>query len=155
IERLRSSIPRADKPMPETEEAVPLSPNVQQAAHHVEPPPQLESAPRSIGVAAAEAREPKLDFLFRPRAAPRPVPPSPQESPQQEPFDSLWPKRSAREAQAEARLEVARAVAGIGSPQSGSHAEVVAPSMARPERSVAILKSGVVDGMAYTLYADG
>ena len=68
IERLRSSIPRPDKAVPEAEEeTVPLSPNGQHATHHAEPPPQVEPVPRSAGAAAVETREPRLDFLFRPR----------------------------------------------------------------------------------------
>jgi hypothetical protein len=145
IERLRSTLVRPDKAVLEAEEAVPLSPNGQLVAHRVEPPPpQVEPAPRMLSAAAVETREPKLDVLLRPPRPTRPAPPS-----QQEAFDSLWPRR-AREAQADARLEVARGLAA----SSVAHAEVTAPATA-PERTVAILKSGVVDGMAYTLYADG
>jgi len=149
IERLRSSIPRPDKAVPEAEDTVPLSPNGQQAAHHAEPPTQVEPVPRSAGAAAVETREPRLDFLFRPRQT-RPAP-------QQEAFDSLWPKRPAREGQPDPRLEVARAPAASAAPHAAPAAEAE-PEDAAPapqERTVAILKSGVVDGMAYTLYADG
>jgi len=153
IERLRSSLPHPDKVVPEAEETVPLSPNGQQAAHHAEPPPpQVEPAPRSAGAAAVETREPKLDFLFRPRQT-RPAA-APQVA-QQEAFDSLWPKRPAREAQTDARFEVARAPAAVASHPAHDAEEAHDPSPTPPERSVAILKSGVVDGMAYTLYADG
>jgi hypothetical protein len=152
IERLRSNIPRPDKAVPEHEESVPLSPNGQQAAHHVEPPAQVppahvEPVPRSAGAAAVETREPKLDFLFRPRQA-RPAP-------QQEAFDSLWPKRGGREGQPDPRLEVARAPASGAAPQVAPAEATPAPAPAPQGRTVAILKSGVVDGMAYTLYADG
>jgi hypothetical protein len=149
IERLRSSIPRSEKVVPEAEEAVPLSPNGQQVGLHVEPPPQVEPVPRSAGAAAVETREPRLDFLVRTRQA-RPAP-------QQEAFDSLWPKRAAPEGRPDPRLEVARAPTAVDSPHSASDTDVAPPnpSPAPPERSVAILKSGVVDGMSYTLYADG
>ena len=69
IERLRSGMPRPDRVVPEPEDVVPLSPNGQQAAHPMEPAPQVEPAPRSAGAAAVETREPRLDFLFRPRQA--------------------------------------------------------------------------------------
>src|SRR5262245_61667383 len=139
IERLRTTtIPRSDKVVPEAAEAAPLSPNGQQAIHHVEAPTQVEPVPHSAGAAAVETREPRLDFLFRPRQA--------RQTPQQEQFDSVWPKRPAREGQGDARVEVARAPAA---------AAAGAPAPARQERTVSILKSGVVDGMAYTLYADG
>lgn len=148
IERLRSAIPRADKPVPETADAVPLSPNGQHA-HHAEPPTEVEPVPRSAGAAAVEARGPRLDFLFRPRQA-RPAPQ------QQEAFDSMWPKRPAHEGQPDRRLEVARAPAATVVPHPApAIVAPPAPAAASQERTVAILKSGVVDGMAYTLYADG
>lgn len=147
IERLRSSVPRQDKVVPEAADAVPLSPNGQQAPQHVEPP-QAEPVPRSAGAAAVEAREPRLDFLFRPRQV--------RQAAQEEPFDSLWPKRPAREGQGGPRLEVARAPVANGAAPAAPVAEAAAaPSPAPQQRTVAILKSGVVDGMAYTLYADG
>jgi hypothetical protein len=154
IERLRSSLPHPDKVVPEAEETVPLSPNGQQAAHHAEPPAlQVEPVPRSAGAAAVETREPKLDFLFRPRQTRQAAAP---QVPQQEAFDSLWPKRAAREAQPDPRLDVARAPAAAGASHPAHDADVAHdPPPTPPERSVAILKSGVVDGMAYTLYADG
>jgi hypothetical protein len=152
IERLRSTIPRVDKAVPEAAEAVPLSPNGQHAAHHVEPPP-AEPVPRSAGAAAVEAREPRLDFLFRPRQNRQPPQ---QPGPQQEAFDSLWPKRPAHEGQGDPRLEVARSPAATGAAQVAPRAEAAPTASSAPQqRTVAILKSGVVDGMAYTLYADG
>ncbi|MBX9777887.1 MAG: hypothetical protein K2Y71_26200 [Xanthobacteraceae bacterium] len=148
IERLRSNIPRPDKAVPDHDETVPLSPNGQHAGHSVEPPAQVAPVPRSAGASAVETREPKLDFLFRPRQA-RPAP-------QQEAFDSLWPKRGGREAQPDPRLEVARAPASTPAPQAAPAVEAApSPAPAPQARTVAILKSGVVDGMAYTLYADG
>jgi len=161
IERLRSSIPRSEKPVPEAVDEVPLSPNGQQVPHtepRVEPLPRLEPAPRSAGAAAVETREPRLDFLFRPRQA--------RTAQQQESFDALWPKRPARETAPDPREEVARAPAApatapapmspVAETQSTPQSEPApAPTDVPPERTVAILKSGVVDGMAYTLYADG
>jgi hypothetical protein len=43
----------------------------------------------------------------------------------------------------------------IESEQPNSAPPVASPAAKEPPRAVAILKSGVVDGMAYTLYADG
>jgi hypothetical protein len=147
IERLRTTIPRPDKVVPEAAEAAPLSPNGQHAVHHVEAPTQVEPVPRSAGAAAVETREPRLDFLFRPRQT-RPAP-------QQEAFDSLWPKRGGRDGPPDPRLEVARAPAAGATPQAAPAAEAPPSAPAPQPRTVAILKSGVVDGMAYTLYADG
>jgi hypothetical protein len=117
---------------------VPLSPNGQVAAHHVDPPSRS-----AIGV-AVEAQEPRLDFLFRPRSG-RPVPQ------QQEPFESLWPTRSGHEDRLDPWPDLPRVVSNA----DGRGARGDAAPEPVPSRSVTILKSGVVDGMAYTLYADG
>jgi hypothetical protein len=164
IERLRTSIPRADK-VAETEE-VPLSPNGQQAhngqqAQHAAPSTDsTPRAPASVGVETG--REPRLDFLFRQRQA-RPAPPPPPQPPE---FDTLWPKRAKRETQSDPRVEVARppAAPAVMDVAPAPAEEVYVrphpaagppPAPAEEVRAVAILKSGVVDGMAYTLYADG
>jgi hypothetical protein len=155
IERLRSTIPRAERSVPVTE-GVPLSPNGQQ--------PYAEPQPRPVGAAAVEPpREPRLDFLFRSRQAGRP-------SPQPESFEALWPKRPGREPQVESTTEPGVETKGPPSAEQERSppspaadtvrvlpaAPVAAPtSPAEAPRPVAILKSGVVDGMAYTLYADG
>jgi hypothetical protein len=176
IERLRATMGRTP-PAPDDADAVPFAPN---GAQHPTAPaienPQAEAAPRApapkapapkapelVARAAAPAdnaaKEPKLDFLFRPRPA-RP--------PQPESFDALWPKRSARLAPDPARMEEVETLTIEASPASVEERRLAPveerrvppprivssqPEEARP--SVAILKSGVVDGMAYTLYADG
>jgi hypothetical protein len=130
LERLRSSMrPGVDRVVTDGED-VPLSPTGN--GHH----PGTESKPNPEPDARPGASEPRLDFLFRPKA---PRPPHP------EPFDAMWPKRRGPPEQPKPD-EVAR--------QSPAGAEPRAPTEREP-RSVAILKSGVVDGMAYTLYADG
>jgi hypothetical protein len=150
IERLRSSIPRPDRVVPD---AVPLSPNGSQAATQTE---QMPPVAQPAGAPAAEAREPRLDFLLRSRPARPPQPAS---------FDSVWPKRPGRDGDGQPAVEerplVAAAAAEVAEPaplpaapaEPTSHPEAVAHAPA--PRSVAVLKSGVVDGMAYTLYADG
>jgi hypothetical protein len=134
LERLRSSM-RPDRVVANGEE-VPLSPNG--SGHHgaerkAEPRPEPEVRP---GGPAETGKEPRLDFLFRPKTPPRPT-----QNPEQ--FDSMWPKR--RPGDQSKPDEVARQPSSSGEP----------PRAEREPRSVAILKSGVVDGMAYTLYADG
>jgi len=134
LERLRSSM-RPDRVVANGEE-VPLSPNG--TGHHgaerkAEPRPEPEVRP---GGPAETGKEPRLDFLFRPK-----MPPRPTQNPEQ--FDSMWPKR--RPGDQSKPDEVARQPSAGGEP----------PRVEREPRSVAILKSGVVDGMAYTLYADG
>jgi hypothetical protein len=123
LERLRSTV-RSDRVVANGED-VPLSPNGSGNHHGAERKPE----PR-----AETGKEPRLDFLFRPKTPPRP----PQ---QQEEFDAL--RRPGDESKPD---EVARQRSLDGEPT---------PRVEREPRSVAILKSGVVDGMAYTLYADG
>jgi hypothetical protein len=132
LERLRSTM-RPDRVVADGED-VPLSPNG--SGHHgaerkPEPRPEPEVRP-----GGETGKEPRLDFLFRPKTPPRPT-----QNPDQ--FDSMWPKR--RPGDQSKPDEVARQPSSGGEP----------PRVEREPRSVAILKSGVVDGMAYTLYADG
>src|SRR5262249_6272860 len=100
--------------------------------------------PASAEAAPAEAAAtPRLDFLFRSRQPRGAQPP--------ESFDAVWPKRPNRGA--EPKLAEASIVERAPSPAPSRPPEpVAAPAAAR---QAAILKSGVVDGMAYTLYADG
>jgi hypothetical protein len=100
--------------------------------------PKIDVAPRNPNSAAEALKNKRLDFLFRSRAA-RPDP--------GEPSEPQWPRRTVRDLQ------------NGGQPAAAAErpmAPASAPSP-RPEapRAAAIIKSGVVDGMAYTLYADG
>jgi hypothetical protein len=159
IERLRSSLPRPDAVVPEAESG-PLSPN---GAGHPPlppmPPPEpkakpAEAAARAGNAAVETAPEPRgsrLDFLFRSRNA-RPAQP--------ENFDALWPKRpGGGQKQAEpAKAAVAEGAQADDEASLSAETKVAAPAAppaAEEARPAAILKSGVVDGMAYTLYADG
>jgi hypothetical protein len=157
IERMRSNIPRPERTVPVADN-VPLSPNGSQSAAHVEP---VSPTPARSNGAASETtvREPRLDFLFRPKPA-RPAP--------TETFDNMWPKRSGRADPATApayqeapvSAEPVRASDPSGPIVAQEPADALPSESAPPPapefgRSVAILKSGVVDGMAYTLYADG
>jgi hypothetical protein len=189
IERLRSSIPRTERPRAEPsvvadDEEVPLSPNG--AVHHPaqQPrPPSVEAAPaepqgsaddRAAAPAPAEAaKASRLDFLFRSKPAARPAP-----QPQSENFDTFWPAdaRPGRTAGAEPQPRAdenqryadyapsVQASPGQASPIQASPIQAspvpASPGYDRraepaPAEAAAILKSGVVDGMAYTLYADG
>jgi len=186
IERLRSSIPRTERPRVEPSEVadiegVPLSPNGAAPYRAPQPrPPVAEPPPEPTTVAedrtggAAEAlKASRLDFLFRSR----PTRPASSDT-----FDAMWPKRNGRVVAEPSRVEK---VESIEREDSGAVATITIeppveerrpPPMveerrptqrvsALPDRGpsqteesrpmVAILKSGVVDGMAYTLYADG
>jgi hypothetical protein len=96
-----------------------------------------------------EGREPILG-----RRSPAPsmpsVAPSPARPPQAARFDAMWP--------AEAKPEKAPISSDIKPnlppPRAGGSPKPAEPEVQKP-RAVAILKSGVVDGMGYTLYVDG
>jgi hypothetical protein len=138
IERLRSSLARADR------KAVDIT-DVEDAPYAPDAPAQAAPAaadaranPADNGAAQVEtSKKPPLDFLFRSKAR----------EPQPEPFDAVWPKRGARRSDEQAAAE-----APIDRPSLFDAPSASAPDESRPP---AILKSGVVDGMAYTLYADG
>ena len=157
IERLRSSIPRAERGRPEPSvvaelDEVPLSPNG--AAPHSQPSrapvaetapePKAEGAARAGDATAAEApKASRLDFLFRSK----PVRQAPSES-----FDAVWPAegQAAKSASRDAEPRFDRSARPVA--EAPQYAE---PAPAPAGEPAAILKSGVVDGMAYTLYADG
>jgi hypothetical protein len=163
IERLRSSIPRAERPTARGEasvvtdiDAAPLSPDgtpppvapnprpasVEPAA--VEPKEAAEDRPSGSAVDALKAS--RLDFLFRSR--PRPAPPAQLES-----FDAVWPADGGPVSQASERETQPRP--DQIPRQTSAAARASEPLPDEQSRKREILKSGVVDGMAYTLYADG
>ena len=161
IERLRSTIPRAERPRAEPSVVadaaeVPLSPNggADQPARQstdpnpVLPEPKVTSEDRAGGAAVEALKASRLDFLFRSKVA--------RSAPQPESFDTFWPAdaRSGRSADAQTQLRSAQTEQGSngGAPVEEQLPE---PPSREPARAPAILKSGIVDGMAYTLYADG
>ena len=174
MERLGSVSPRAERKPDLLAENVPLSPNG--GGSPLRPSarvPADESGPFPAEEAplpqTSETKGPRLDFLFRSK-------PSRSRSPEPG-FDVLWPKRPGREGDAapgevdvkptpvsvEAVLaEEAAAdepplpfgfLPALGSDSESMTSSAPAPT-ARPQ-PVTILKSGVVDGMPYTLYSDG
>jgi hypothetical protein len=151
IERLRSSLARADRKAGDVAggEDVPYSGVPAQAAPAASGPERNTAAsPGSNGAApagsagAGEAfRKPPLDFLFRSKPG----------EPQPEAFDAVWPRRGARRSDQGSAKPAAPEVPGER-PLPSETPPASPPDESRP---AAILKSGVVDGMAYTLYADG
>jgi hypothetical protein len=160
IERLRSSIPRAERPKPEPSlvadhDDVPLSPNGKHQAHQPMPPsgqsqstePKVPTDDRAGDAAVDALKASRLDFLFRARPA-RPTP-SPEN------FDAFWPSErrvGSVEADAVPKVEDVQA-----QPDQAVSVQDPPPESTPPQEppATAILKSGVVEGMAYTLYADG
>jgi len=103
-------------------------------------------AARAGGAGAVEAaNKPPLDFLFRSKTRP----------PQPEAFDAVWPKRGPRRDEPADIGEAAKPTTAEAPIERPPLSETSSPSATDEMRPPAILKSGVVDGMAYTLYADG
>jgi hypothetical protein len=113
----------------------------------------------------AETRdEPRLDSGWR--APPSPFPSqsqsaSPQIRQHSSYFDTMWPPETrspgapaTSEAKMEPELDLPPPEEAIA-PEPHEEAEAPLPPPANEPRAVAVLKSGVVDGMAYTLYVDG
>jgi hypothetical protein len=139
IERLRSSLGRPERKASEAD-----SDDAEDVPHASVAPP-ASTAPAGAngsappgGAGADTRKKPPLDFLFRSKAR----------EPQPEAFDAVWPKRGPRRA-SEPADESSEA------PIERSYSGPPPVSAADDPRPAAILKSGVVDGMAYTLYADG
>jgi hypothetical protein len=101
--------------------------------------------PAGTGAADARKKPPPLDFLFR----------SKSREPQPEAFDSVWPKRGSRRQSEQADAGESAKPAAAPAPIDRPHSDPPLASPSDDSRPPAILKSGVVDGMAYTLYADG
>ena len=126
-----------------------LSPSAQSLADAVIGEVNNVRAARRRNVAAPARITPRLDASARsPLTSDRPKGPT---------FDALWPKgpRSLRAVQS----GPARAVATPAlEPEQVNEPAFEAPPTGVPDDAateITILKSGVVDGMAYTLYSDG
>ena len=97
--------------------------------------------------AQARTSEPLPPDLLSPDLRPNPpaVPPEPAEAPPPPSFDDAWPKpERSRPAEVPPQRRVPRATESNGAPARGGE-----------QPAVTVLKSGVVDGMAYSLYSDG
>jgi hypothetical protein len=160
-ERLRASIPRAERPTAEPsifahDEEVPLSPNgaapLQTRPSRVEaapPEPKVSADDRAGGAAVEALKASRLDFLFRSKPT-RPIS-------QRENFDSAWPAdaRAAKRAESEPAPTVEGGERQAEQAVSVQDRQPEPAPLEEPRGAATILKSGVVDGMAYTLYTDG
>ena len=168
------ALPNPDVPSVEVHDEVSLSP-FQPAASSAGTAEAARPAPPFGFDRAGERRpEPKPDLAWRvPPASARPLPeaPPPLEERAEPPvssrlpptshFDTMWPSAEPKPPSAadfgnpEGRSEPKAPNADAG-PASARPGEPEPPRMGgRNSRTVAILKSGVVDGMGYTLYVDG
>jgi hypothetical protein len=145
IERLRSSLGRPDRNAPDIADGEDVTYAPAAPVQPIPPGPAPARGRGTNGVAPAPGAEsqkkPALDFLFRSKREPPP-----------EAFDSVWPQRGGQRRSEEPREETSGPAAEAPIDRGFLAAPASAPEETRP---AAILKSGVVDGMAYTLYADG
>src|SRR5262249_43453140 len=153
VERLRTSIPRAERPTTEPsilahDEEVPLSPNG--AAPLQTRPPGVEAAPpepkisaddRAGGAAVEALKASRLDFLFRSKPA-RPAS-------QRENFDAVWPTDARAAKRAESEPAPAVEAGQRQADQAVQDRQPEPTPLDEPRGAATILKSGVVDGMAY------
>jgi hypothetical protein len=160
---------------PDTASASPTPPWQDEAASRASP--RSDAPPEAAPVEAAPAAKPKRNLLFsttsrkereraqgrtseplppdllsaelrpNPPAAP-PLPPVPAETPPAS-FDDAWPKSE--------RARPGDALPQRRAPRTPSTFNEANGAAARTEEqpAVTVLKSGVVDGMAYSLYSDG
>jgi hypothetical protein len=150
--------PRPTAPMPPLRPMAPMPPPPAGTAERGTPlrPPPPKDLPGPLGPPPVEPRQEQAD---RPAwLAPSPTePPQEREFSQPSRFDAMWPADEAKPVKP-----------AFGADRNAEHErpprENVRPAEAEPEmlppggeqlRAVAILKSGVVDGMGYTLYVDG
>jgi hypothetical protein len=150
IERLRTSLLRPERKPAETTQTepvpLPLPPDLGLPSLPAEAGRGSNGATPPWSAPEAEPPKPRLDFLFRSKA--REVP--------SESFDLVWPKRAQPtndEGQSRETTKPAALPAGRAWPPEAPPAP--APEAGEAPRTLAILRSGVVDGMAYTLYVDG
>jgi hypothetical protein len=162
IERLRSAIPRSERPKAEPSvvaegEEVPLSPSEGVPQQPAAPlAPKITAEDRAGGAAVEALKASRLDFLFRSKPAARPAS-QPEALDTALPADAGAPDprvpdpRAPTTAEGEPQPAQAQPEPAAPEPQD----QQSEPAPVEEPRTAAILKSGVVDGMAYTLYADG
>jgi hypothetical protein len=94
---------------------------------------------------------PAARLAARLNASPRPAAPPQRERPRGSVFDAFWPKgqRGRRDAPAASQPWPS------AEPAPNDPSPEMPPAAGEPSAPVTVLKSGTVEGMAYTLYSDG
>ena len=129
-------------------------------------PPEVAPPPSANGLGGgAQAFEPEpepesepLPAWLSPPRAPEPPPPEPPQPLGPGNFEAVWPPVKGRAGdQPNARDTVEETAEETQAAPTALEpaGQAAAPEPPAERRNVAILKSGVVDGMAYTLYVDG
>jgi hypothetical protein len=134
------------------------------AAERIESAPMVDAGDASLlpkeparadddhGVAAGALSNGKLNGGSHTTTAPRLAGgPARRPQPKNSIFDTLWPRASSSTADAQPAAQPAAAAAA---PVQSVAVPAADPGQG-PAQMVSILKSGVVEGMAYTLYSDG
>jgi hypothetical protein len=117
-------------------------------AHAAAPPPK---AKRNLMFTSSMRKE------RAPPAMP-PLPPDAGSAPQPASFEDAWPRADrGRPGEVPPQRRLSRPSAQPAESNGAAVAARPAPPSTRPEEqpAVTVLKSGVVDGMAYSLYSDG
>jgi hypothetical protein len=144
----------------------PTKSNREEAARELRPEPRFVSAGNGTAAEVEEADAPlspqvprgsAADLPRGPRVDPpwRPILPTEMSTEwpvKNEKFENLWPIGSRGKA---TEPQPAKSEERPGAAAPGNEPADSQPMSVEERRAVAILKSGVVDGMAYTLYADG
>jgi hypothetical protein len=149
-----------EPPVVEVSDEAPLSPRPPQRQPMPPMPPMTEPAlePKiwspGRGSGPAEPRPMSRPEAPMPRATPQPEQPKEKED-----FNLVWPDRTPGApagdiAKRETPFETLPLPSRLREARNAERRSEPAPKPA-PERGPAILKSGVIDGMPYTLYADG
>ena len=142
------------------EEDVSLSPPHPTTASSQAPtvPPPPPPPVRGDSESNKKPYEPKFDWRSSPANAPSPPPPPPPPRPQQSTyFDAMWsgdPKPASSAPAAPVAGAKVEPTPNLPPPLRRPDLEPP-PLSGASEPRVAVLKSGVVDGMGYTLYVDG
>jgi hypothetical protein len=151
-----------DEPSVTVDDEVSLSPHQPMAASA---PAEADAGDRAPphgtnGFGMPERRHEMFDTDWRP--SPPPAAPSQIRQPQTAYFDAMWPAeakpaKSPAGIEAKSQLKPEQAARETVVPQvnRAEDPEATNPFHGNESRAVAILKSGVVDGMGYTLYVDG
>ena len=148
--------PHADSPLPSS------APWLEEAAAHDRPRQEVSEPPakprRNLMFSSTSRRErertqarvgdPSVTEPHHPEAS---APQVEINEPPPATFDDAWPKSErARPADVLPQRRVVRPPSALGEPAATRH-----PPAVEGQPPVTILKSGVVDGMAYSLYSDG
>ena len=161
---------------PAAAEQAQSSPEKSPAAERIESAPVVDAGDASLlpkepvrsdedhGAAQPGVANGKLNGASHTTTAPRLAGgPGRRPQPKNSIFDTLWPKASSSSADAQPAPAVQPAAAAAAAQAAQAPAEPATPNavpaaVANPSPTpapVSILKSGVVEGMAYTLYSDG